>query len=837
MSLFQPTNVTPSVFGPTGSGVVDASGDLTITWQVNGNSAMTAYMVQIYTNDTTNTLLYDSGRLTTNCPFYGTKANGEVEFFSHTIPAGTMTPPTNAVSSTGSVTGVACNYEQFAAKTGSQTGTLTFYAKRFYNSLVLWGVGQAPLTIWDAIRLDEYGISYDGAVTIDGFFMVNGTAEDGDTITVSMTAGYGNGASYKSIITMWWSDTESVTQTNGNVFITRETPTLTMGDIPSPVASRSNTFTAVYSQPQGDALSFVRWQIAVAGQTENPVFDTGKVFGTAQLSITYDGLFPDTIYAVRCSGETSSGTLVDTGWTVFSVDYPTSDMTGYVTAACSGGDGVAVGWSRISYIMGTGSGTFSVTSQHISLDSGASVTWNEVSGNAMQFPAPWSVFYQGTLCGESVTLFSADTSGGALALEYNNTTQTLRLAVGGFALAVQENIPNTAEITAVVTPDTFYLRTKRLTGGLYPSNTLYPSGTLYPRDDDIVAINTYTFPISYTQGSISELRLSGRQVADWLYVCMSGQESSYIAAAMDGTFSPAFDEIAYFCADFSNGLNAGNLQSEDPLTGVSVYRRTNTESGLTRLAALPLNQVILLDRAVTNGNAYTYYVFPESENAFSFAPLVSNSAGPCYWDWVLLECSQQEDGTYSVVSEYHFGKNLSTGSMGNNNEPNVLKNFTRWPLVQKDTANYKSGQLTSLIGVIDGTTGEYTDTAALRDMIYALSLTENTLFLKNRKGDLWKIALTGEVSMETEDNSRQQAQTVTLSWAEIGSADGVVILGNATMPELNITGQTKTVSPTFAKQVIKPDAGFTSLTSVVVEPISVTKEQNAAGGYTVTIGQ
>ena len=94
--------------------------------------------------------------------------------------------------------------------------------------------------------------------------------------------------------------------------------------------------------------------------------------------------------------------------------------------------------------------------------------------------------------------------------------------------------------------------------------------------------------------------------------------------------------------------------------------------------------------------------------------------------------------------------------------------------------NYRSGSLQSLIGVIDyKNRNRYSDSLALRDAIYDLSTTQNSLFLKNRKGDVFRIRISEATGMETMDGSRSQAQTATLSWAEVGSAEGVAILGVA----------------------------------------------------------
>lgn len=68
--------------------------------------------------------------------------------------------------------------------------------------------------------------------------------------------------------------------------------------------------------------------------------------------------------------------------------------------------------------------------------------------------------------------------------------------------------------------------------------------------------------------------------------------------------------------------------------------------------------------------------------------------------------------------------------------------------------------------------------------------------------------------------------------------EGISILGvtgsmSATEGE---KGQEKTVTPTSQKQTVVPDAGYTCLTSVTVNPIPYVESANSAGGMTVTIG-
>ena len=64
MALFQPTNITPSSFSGPAAGTVDVTQNLTVSWQVNGNSPMTAYQIIIMQNDTASTQVLDTGKIT-----------------------------------------------------------------------------------------------------------------------------------------------------------------------------------------------------------------------------------------------------------------------------------------------------------------------------------------------------------------------------------------------------------------------------------------------------------------------------------------------------------------------------------------------------------------------------------------------------------------------------------------------------------------------------------------------------------------------------------------------------------------------------------------------------
>ena len=314
-----------------------------------------------------------------------------------------------------------------------------------------------------------------------------------------------NGNIYKLVITQYWSDKDSVTQVSAAAFVTRAAPTLVIDNMPETLAAKNATFTATYTQAQGDALNWVRWQIADADHLDNPFYDTGNIYGTAQLQAQYDGFFRESNYAVQCLVQTENGVNVSTGWQTFSVDYAASSLEGAVQVRQERGDRSAllVSWSDVSYIPGSATGDYTIQDGILDLPDDSSVVWDKVNGGPLSFDAPWSVFFKTQLSGGESVLFSMDTSEGAVALHYARREQALSLTLGSETIPLQENLSQYATVTMVLTPTTVYLRLDWLTGGLHPSQTLYPGATLYPRADTIPATVRNTTAVAYTQGTIT----------------------------------------------------------------------------------------------------------------------------------------------------------------------------------------------------------------------------------------------------------------------------------------------------------------------------------------------
>ena len=85
--LFQPSNISPSTLSGIGAGTVDVNLGITVSWQVNGDTPMTAYQIVIYQNDTASTQKYSTGKITLSTPFQTHDVNGNPQFFSTKISA------------------------------------------------------------------------------------------------------------------------------------------------------------------------------------------------------------------------------------------------------------------------------------------------------------------------------------------------------------------------------------------------------------------------------------------------------------------------------------------------------------------------------------------------------------------------------------------------------------------------------------------------------------------------------------------------------------------------------------------------------------------------------
>lgn len=677
MPLYQPTNIFPSSFAGKGGGTVDAGKPLTVSWQVNGNSAMTGYQIEIFQNTAVSSRVYSSGRVNIP-PFWGVSPTGQTQFYSTDIP------------------------------------------------------------------------------------------------NPGLVNGYAPG--YKLQITQYW-DGGSIQQSSPSYFIARAAPTLSIQNFANPVSGRMASFAALYAQAQGDGLDWFRWMLCEAGQEDAPLEDSGNIYGSGDIRAAYDGLFTGTNYRVRCLIQTENGVQADTGWADFTVQYAVSDMRGYVEACRHPIEGIALRWPLVSYIPGSAGGPYTVEGGALDLPAGSFVTWEERNGGQMDISAPWTLGWSGILpAGGTSPVFTLGPF-----LSFHISPSAVWLSLDGKELfrtpiaGISAGIP----MRLVITPRELHFFYAIAVGGLLPAENLFPAETLYP-DDGAYIWRRVRYPLTWVQPDIAYITLHGEQRCQWLTIIAgeaSGQTVDRLLTDMD--YEPDWDLDTRFLAGFDQGLNGGNIAPEgDTITGAALYRRRDGESRLHLVANLDIGTSSLLDEGFRNQETYTYYLFVLGAKTYVSAPLISNPVTPMFWNWTILK-TQLENGAYHVKEVHIFRNSVSTDSISNNNVPQLLQNFTPYPNRQPSSYNYQSSTLTGYIGQVDFEGNRYVDFVDMADRLRALSVSTDPKFLRDRKGNLWRVETGAAVSFQTGDNQVPQPYFGTFPWVETGSAENVSIISTA----------------------------------------------------------
>lgn len=156
------------------------------------------------------------------------------------------------------------------------------------------------------------------------------------------------------------------------------------------------------------------------------------------------------------------------------------------------------------------------------------------------------------------------------------------------------------------------------------------------------------------------------------------------------------------------------------------------------------------------------------------------------WDrWTLITADKdpENEKIYHVDKVFTFEMNLSSGSMTNGTNITTSKNFTEFPVIQKDKSNFYSGSLTALMGVRKwGSTAEdFEQTPHMLEELKSLSTNYQPKFLKDRSGHLWQVEINGAIQVANTDNlATIDLKTMTVPWVQIGEADNISLIYTGT---------------------------------------------------------
>lgn len=827
MALYQPSNITPSSFAGIGGGVVDANDPVRISWQVNGTSGMRGFLIKIFENTAQAPQVGTSITVSLTDPFYGTDENGNVQFYvyepgvtwaSKGIENGkdykfTIDQSWYESSSSGtSHTVYQTTYSAFSARAkpsvsvSPASGTLSSVRQTFVGTASTAGVPLAwvrwVLSDSSGTVLDDTGTIYTGKLsyTYDGFF-------SGQTYTLSCTIETGDGVTAE-VQNTYAVSYESASATGGPSITCNpdDSVTVTWGlgaDIPGVpsaqdygsildgvlhlAASRSVSWSTV----NGEAMSFPypyafawkgkigavstsdaaipsglgRWEEYSDTSTEHGYTDTTFNFSASDM-MPYQS--PDesrSYYSVR-SGQFGSEGDVITDVTVLSSTGTggadarvTGNQTFYVTvynnaaAACS--VTVRIRYKREVAVVGyrnTVTGTAPAGSVSAELLS-TTADRAEVSFSEGRYTV---IFYNSTAQSRSAmvrfTKRVVETHSGLL-----------RISGGGIHLR------NTAEavLFSATGQSTVYIPIPEFTDTCLVV-ALPVLVTAYFWDASGNLVGAGSAGIALPEEPITEITLSGEQYCDYVYIT-----SKLLYPFFDRAENPVWDGNTLFYASFTENLQGGTVGSSDSLSA-ALYRRSGTT--LTPIGTFGQGISSVTDWGIRSLHEYTYVLYYVSAGTYS-SGMTSDSFCRAFRQYTLIEAEEDplERNVFHPVSVWKFRNNIEAGAVSNGNTPALLDNFTKYPLWQPSAQAPRSGTLTALLSYFSE--GEYLrETAEDMDALYALSSSSNPLFLRDMKGNLYMVRLSGPVSQTQNVRSGMLEVTVSVPWIEVGDASDAKIL-------------------------------------------------------------
>nr|DAG64916.1 MAG TPA: hypothetical protein [Caudoviricetes sp.] len=571
----------------------------------------------------------------------------------------------------------------------------------------------------------------------------------GDPVFFAVTPGYpwshigvSNGNTYKYKITQYWgTGTNDYTeQYSDTVFSAVAEPDLSIvlnyppeaGNVfPSPHIS----MTANVQLGSGDAVRAVRWVVSHGAIID----DTGYI-ETPVLDYEYDGITPDShsSYTVACYIQTQLGMTAQAERT-FDCFYETTASPDF-TAKCNCDGSVTLNCpiDGIKSIPGTATPASGATFSggNLVLAAGARVQWTTYG-----ISAPYYIGYKGIWGSTAVEIFRlSNLAGNTLSVTAGGGRVTLYLNGSQLTYLIPGSLKAGEAFCVQISPTKF---------------------SFVGQDDATMSISLPNFDF-VTVGAASN---TSALTAIYMYITKTIPTN----AAMNNEITPVFDSNTVMLTQFDNGtLEAGNADKYK----VRFYRDDKA------LATVSASKPTLTDYGAIPGEKYYYMAFKLVTGEFSGNGIVpaSGAVGANPEAYQLIEAAEDETeyDRYNVVSVWSFRSNAEDMSIGNGNEPTLLANFTKYPLRQGSSQAPRSGTLSALLSNPIG--GVYKDTYAQLQALYALSQTDNALFLKHPKGFMYRVHISSPITGTVNLASNTMPTTVSVPWIEIGDTEGVSLV-------------------------------------------------------------
>ena len=760
MALYQASNITPSSLAGLGNGVVSALDDISITWQVNGNSVMTGFDIAFYrVNDDGTTTPIQQHLTDTGLTVYPTDTEGNPTFYTYAISnswanfLGLTNGNTYQFYITqnwdgGSVTQIAPT--AFITRRAPSLSLATIGTNGVVNSVTTtiranYSQAQGDTITW--VRWELAEVSESGEITV-----IQDTGEINTIQTTFVADGLRTGSTYAVRCTVETQNGVQVATNNGDwtQFSVQYDTLPFSGDLVAIPSEKYNELRwqayNLLTDIQGQCVPENNYTVGEAGQLQinNGYIEWNSVNGEPMSFAA-----PCSVAFGVAGSNVSDGVYLQVNDT-YSVQFENAGQLHDAKIA------------RGTYSDGKDTQTITFTRPLAS----ASVA-NKPKGTSVTF----SVAPNG------------------LSLTYTITSALVPVGTYfiNFSLTYRENVYN-AKLYATSQPEPV----AELTDIWQDGKNFILGACLTPTR---FYAGSKSVAIESTIESVTSLKLYAGAYA-WLAVVQNGNPI-YIRPNWQDSATKLLATFDLANKDSADYLQAG--QKGDVAIRSDIYRGVNGGK-LQRLISLPTNegkQCLLRDYNITAGNTYEYWLFAVNTNSqqyFSatFFP-VQDSETPSYITrckqpfYLLIEAEpdSQNRNVYNVVKTWKFGNNINAGVVTNNNSPSWLTNFTGYDLKQPSVQRGRSGALQALLSNVSN--GKYADTIEQMDELWEASLSLNAFFLKDIKGSLYKVAISAPITQTINNLSVLQEVTISLEWREVGTAQNAVIIqstSNATTTEI-----------------------------------------------------
>ncbi len=286
----------------------------------------------------------------------------------------------------------------------------------------------------------------------------------------------------------------------------------------------------------------------------------------------------------------------------------------------------------------------------------------------------------------------------------------------------------------------------------------------------------------------NKVTLHSNQTCNYLYVSEDAvvTDDMYTRVSEEPVWDGETSLLATFHDDnedmVDSRLLAGDPNLASSLVGCEIRRKKNSDPYTEYVATIDSKQNgYIIDYSVVNNAYYIYYLYPQiidavTQEVRALKPLVTEQVKTSWYYWCLMTVEETErDNVFFLSDMFFFRYNLENGAMSNNANISLSKNFTKYPSVQHGDSNYWSSTLSGLVGGVTCPGNKYYQTNEMINSLKALTTDGKRKFLKDIDGNIFEVAITDSITIE--NTSTQDIKRKSISWAEVGDAKGVSIIG------------------------------------------------------------